>query len=102
MRKRGATTPLSVSSDSSAAVTAVEASAPEVIDVDDLDDESEESAVAAAKAVQGLNELIRAASILNPKQFELPRELNMFVQFPGSDRSETRRKASSPPIRTHC
>lgn len=88
LRKRSATT-LSVSSDSSALVTAMDAIVPEVIDVDDLDDES------TVKAVQGLNELIRAASILNPKQFELPRELNMFVQFPGSDRSETLTLASN-------
>lgn len=33
-----------------------------------------------------LDELIRAASIQNPKQFELPRELELNVQFPGYDR----------------
>lgn len=35
-----------------------------------------------------LEELIRAASILNPRQFELPRELNIFPQFPGDEKSE--------------
>lgn len=33
-----------------------------------------------------LDELIRAASILNPRQFKLPRELNIFPQFPGDDK----------------
>lgn len=31
-------------------------------------------------------ELIRAASILNPRQFELPRELTIFPRFPGDDK----------------
>lgn len=35
-----------------------------------------------------LDELIKAASILNPKQFELPRELEIHTQFPGNDKSE--------------
>lgn len=33
-----------------------------------------------------LDELIKAASILNPKQFELPRELEIHSQFPGNDK----------------
>lgn len=32
--------------------------------------------------------LIRAASILNPRQFELPRELTIFPQFPGDEKGE--------------
>ncbi|KNC26245.1 hypothetical protein FF38_08926 [Lucilia cuprina] len=40
-----------------------------------------------------LDELIKAASILNPKQFELPRELEIHTQFPGNDKIE--------PIRTN-
>ncbi|XP_037935607.1 PHD finger protein 12 [Teleopsis dalmanni] len=35
-----------------------------------------------------LDELIKAASILNPKQFELPRELEIHSQFPGNDKVE--------------
>lgn len=35
-----------------------------------------------------LDELIKAASILNPKQFELPREMNIYPQFPGNDKSK--------------
>lgn len=35
-----------------------------------------------------LDELIKAASILNPKQFELPRELEIHTQFPGNDKSK--------------
>lgn len=36
-----------------------------------------------------LDELIKAASILNPKQFELPRELEIHTQFPGNDKSKS-------------
>lgn len=36
--------------------------------------------------VTPLDELIRAAAILNPRQFELPRELSIFVKFPGDDK----------------
>lgn len=32
------------------------------------------------------DELIRAASILNPRQFELPRELTIYPQFPGDEK----------------
>uniref|UniRef100_A0A1B0FKX6 PHD finger protein 12 n=1 Tax=Glossina morsitans morsitans TaxID=37546 RepID=A0A1B0FKX6_GLOMM len=35
-----------------------------------------------------LDELIKAASILNPRQFELPRELEIHTQFPGNDKVE--------------
>lgn len=35
-----------------------------------------------------LDELIRAATILNPRQFELPRELAIFPQFPGDEKSK--------------
>ncbi|XP_059622139.1 PHD finger protein 12 [Phlebotomus argentipes] len=35
-----------------------------------------------------MEELIRAASVLNPRQFELPRELEMHHQFPGDDKLE--------------
>lgn len=34
------------------------------------------------------DELIKAAAILNPRQFELPRNMNIFVQFPGGDKSK--------------
>ncbi|KAJ6635399.1 PHD finger protein 12 [Pseudolycoriella hygida] len=34
------------------------------------------------------DELIKAAAILNPRQFELPRNMNIYVQFPGDDRIE--------------
>lgn len=33
-----------------------------------------------------LEQLIYAASIMNPKQFELPREMNIFPKFPGDDK----------------
>lgn len=35
-----------------------------------------------------LDELIKAASILNPRQFELPREMNIYCQFPGGEKVE--------------
>lgn len=35
-----------------------------------------------------LDELIKAATILNPRQFELPRELAIFPQFPGDEKSK--------------
>lgn len=34
------------------------------------------------------DELIKAAAILNPRQFELPRNMNIYVQFPGGDKSK--------------
>lgn len=35
-----------------------------------------------------LDELIKAATIMNPRVFELPRELEIFSQFPGEDKSK--------------
>lgn len=35
-----------------------------------------------------MDELIKAASILNPRQFELPREMSIYCQFPGTDKIE--------------
>uniref|UniRef100_A0A1B0DF75 PHD finger protein 12 n=1 Tax=Phlebotomus papatasi TaxID=29031 RepID=A0A1B0DF75_PHLPP len=40
------------------------------------------------KKLTPMEELIRAASILNPRQFELPREMEMHHQFPGDDKLE--------------
>lgn len=40
------------------------------------------------KKLTPLDELIKAASVLNPKQFELPREMNIYPQFPGNDKSK--------------
>lgn len=42
----------------------------------------------AADLKNPLDALIRAASILNPRQFELPRELAIFPQFPGDEKGE--------------
>lgn len=42
----------------------------------------------ADKAKSPFDELIKAAAILNPRQFELPRNMSIFVQFPGGDKSE--------------
>lgn len=35
-----------------------------------------------------LDQLIYAASIMNPKQFELPREMNIYPKFPGDDKGK--------------
>lgn len=44
-----------------------------------------------AKVWTPFEELIQAASLLNPRQFELPRELNRTFPFPGSERIEPMR-----------
>lgn len=41
-----------------------------------------------AKKVTPLDELIKAASLMNPKQFELPREMSFYFNFPGTDKSK--------------
>ena len=43
-------------------------------------------ALEANKKPNPLHELIKAASTLNPKQFELPKELELHTQFPGNDK----------------
>ena len=40
------------------------------------------------KVKSPFDELIKAAAILNPRQFELPRNMNIYVQFPGGDKSK--------------
>lgn len=35
-----------------------------------------------------LDMLVKAASVINPKQFELPREMSVNIQFPGSDKGK--------------
>lgn len=47
-----------------------------------------EEAPDADKTKSPFHELIKAAAILNPRQFELPRNMSIFVQFPGDDKSE--------------
>lgn len=53
-------------------------------------DEIEESAAeeSATAFKSPFDELIRAASILNPRQFELPRELTIFPRFPGDEKGD--------------
>ncbi|XP_055323357.1 PHD finger protein 12 [Sitodiplosis mosellana] len=72
----------------------------ELIEIDndsdkmDIDSNSEEETVQNGDAVEEvaidlktpLDELIRAATILNPRQFELPREMAIFPQFPGDEK----------------
>lgn len=40
------------------------------------------------KVKSPFDELIKAAAVLNPRQFELPRNMSIFVQFPGGDKSK--------------
>ena len=47
--------------------------------------------VEISKVWTPFEELIQAASLLNPRQFELPRELNRTFPFPGSERIEPMR-----------
>jgi PHD finger protein 12 MRG binding domain/PHD-finger len=35
-----------------------------------------------------MEELIKAAKLMNPRQFELPREMSIYVQFPGTEKIE--------------
>ncbi|KAG4078348.1 hypothetical protein HA402_013058 [Bradysia odoriphaga] len=46
------------------------------------------------KTKSPFDELIKAAAILNPRQFELPRNMNIFVQFPGGDKIEPTKNGS--------
>lgn len=41
-----------------------------------------------SKPPTALDELVKAASLMNPKQFELPRELSFYFNFPGTDKSK--------------
>lgn len=60
------------------------------ITIDDVDQMNESEAEDADEETTDFKspfeELIRAASILNPRQFELPRELAIFPQFPGDEK----------------
>lgn len=40
------------------------------------------------KKATPLDELIKAASLMNPRQFELPREMSFYFNFPGTDKSK--------------
>lgn len=44
------------------------------------------NAAAEPKKLSPMEELIKAATIMNPKVFELPREFNIYSQFPGEDK----------------
>ncbi|XP_055388987.1 PHD finger protein 12 [Condylostylus longicornis] len=46
-----------------------------------------------------LDELINAAMIMNPRQFGLPKEMEVHYQFPGSDKVEPIRNGSKKPYR---
>jgi hypothetical protein len=38
--------------------------------------------------INPMDVLVKAASALNPKQFELPREMGMSIPFPGTDKGK--------------
>lgn len=52
--------------------------------VEEVKETEEES-----KVTTPLDELIKAATIMNPRVFELPREMEIFSQFPGEDKSKS-------------
>lgn len=64
-----------------------------VIENNVMEEESSENEepIEIAKVWTPFEELIQAASLLNPRQFELPRELNRTFPFPGSERIEPMR-----------
>lgn len=53
-----------------------------------LDVQQKSTGEEPAKKVTPLDELIKAASLMNPKQFELPREMSFYFNFPGTDKSK--------------
>lgn len=55
--------------------------------VDGPSTNEEPKASTPSEPLTPMDELIRAAALMNPRQFELPREMSIFVQFPGTDRS---------------
>jgi hypothetical protein len=40
-------------------------------------------------ATHPMDVLVKAASAMNPKQFELPREMGMSIPFPGTDKGKS-------------
>lgn len=52
---------------------------------------SDDEPIEIEKVLTPFEELIQAASLLNPRQFELPREMNQTFPFPGSERIEPMR-----------
>lgn len=48
-----------------------------------------EQVVEPPKEPSPFTQLIRAATIMNPKVFELPREFNIYPQFPGEDKRKS-------------
>ena len=61
---------------------------PKIEEIVEVIDEVIEEVKPPEPVVKGsaLDELVRAASLMNPKQFELPRELSQPLPFPGTDR----------------
>lgn len=57
------------------------------VDEDNQNKEDDDADEDIQIGVNPFDVLIQAASILNPRQFELPREMNIFPQFPGDEKS---------------
>lgn len=82
---------MSVSSDTSQSdrvftKTPFKSNTPALVEGSSTNEESKASK--PSEPLTPMDELIRAAALMNPRQFELPREMSIFVQFPGTDRSK--------------
>lgn len=77
LRKRSNSHVSGVSGTSEKSVKQIQCATASVDDVPDVE-----------KTKTPFDELIKAAAILNPRQFELPRNMSIFVQFPGGDKSK--------------
>uniref|UniRef100_A0A8D8GSH5 PHD finger protein 12 n=4 Tax=Culex pipiens TaxID=7175 RepID=A0A8D8GSH5_CULPI len=55
-------------------------------------DERVEKELEDLSSLSPLDQLIRAARILNPRQFELPREINSHFPFPGTEKQDSGQK----------
>lgn len=56
--------------------------------VEKLKNENNDENEIASCVRSSLDELVKAASLLNPKQFELPREMTIYPRFPGDDKGD--------------
>lgn len=64
-------------------------------------EKEDEQPTEEAKILTPFEELVRAATIMNPKVFELPREMSIFSQFPGEDKSKLNRTNLNNEFRTN-
>lgn len=75
-----------VADEAAPVAAAADESVAEAVKCEEAAAEEEGDEAGASDLRSSLGELVRAASILNPKQFELPRELIIFPKFPGDEK----------------